>query len=139
MFETNRNYEKSIEHCGKYVCKTCYDSREKTIVKKWNCLECGQEQCLTQNQQDMYDYKGWQLPKYCKKCKRELSKIAYSVICEQCNKEKIELTKREVKYYENQGRALPVICKKCYNSKVVLGKCSCGKDIIVSAAAEKEI
>lgn len=138
VFETNRNYEKSIEHCGKYVCKTCYDSREKTIVKKWNCLECGQEQCLTQNQQDMYDYKGWQLPKYCKKCKRELSKIAYSVICEQCNKEKIELTKREVKYYENQGRALPVICKKCYNSKVVLGKCSCGKDIIVSRQQKRK-
>ena len=75
LYTNYQKYVKNAKHF--YVCPECFEYGKKVRIRR-NCVDCGKEFEITNNQYDFYTSKGFEIPKRCKSCRDAKKDHSYS-------------------------------------------------------------
>ena len=72
------NYQKYVKNAKRFnVCPECFEYGKKVRIRQ-NCVDCGRQFEITNNQYDFYTSKGFDIPKRCKSCRDAKKNRSYS-------------------------------------------------------------
>lgn len=72
------NYQKYVKNAKRFdVCPECFEYGKKVRFRQ-NCVDCGHQFEITNNQYDFYTSKGFDIPKRCKSCRDAKKNYSYS-------------------------------------------------------------
>lgn len=72
------NYQRYVKNAKRFdVCPECFEYGNKVRIRK-NCVDCGHQFEITNNQYDFYTSKGFDIPKRCKSCRDAKKNYSYS-------------------------------------------------------------
>lgn len=72
------NYQRYVKNAKRFdVCSECFEYGNKVRIRK-NCVDCGHQFEITNNQYDFYTSKGFDIPKRCKSCRDAKKNYSYS-------------------------------------------------------------
>lgn len=72
------NYQKYVKNVKRFnVCPECFEYGNRVKISK-NCIDCGRQFEITNNQYDSYNSKGFDIPKRCKSCRDTKNNRSYS-------------------------------------------------------------
>lgn len=72
------NYQKYVKNAKRFeVCPECFEYGKKVRIRQ-NCVDCGHQFEITNNQYDFYTSKGFDIPKRCKSCRDAKKNYSYS-------------------------------------------------------------
>ncbi|PSJ32189.1 hypothetical protein UF10_01805 [Peptostreptococcus russellii] len=72
------NYQKYVKNAKRFdVCPECFEYGNKVRIRQ-NCVDCGRQFEITNNQYDFYTRKGFDIPKRCKSCRDAKKNRSYS-------------------------------------------------------------
>lgn len=72
------NYQRYVKNAKRFdICQECFEYGNKVRIRK-NCVDCGHQFEITNNQYDFYTSKGLDIPKRCKSCRDAKKNYSYS-------------------------------------------------------------